>query len=39
MKTCLSCCTQCNLGKMYYNQQEFYIWIEKIYNKHIRGKM
>lgn len=33
------CCTQCNLGKMDYNQQEFYIWIEKIYNKHIRGKM
>ncbi len=33
---CVSCCSFCNFAKNQFTQEDFFIKIEKIYNKHIK---
>lgn len=38
IENCVSCCTVCNLAKRSMTEQEFYTWINRVYN-HVKDKI
>lgn len=38
LENCVPCCSQCNFSKRNLSEEEFYFWIEEVYNHRIKSK-
>ncbi len=38
LENCVSCCGRCNEAKMSEKQEDFKLWIEKVYNHFVKGE-
>ena len=36
IENCVSCCNQCNYGKLDFSEQEFYAWISRLHSNLVR---